>query len=67
MKRLFIKILIKKGLNNEVRKLSFDDMKTDIIYPTRETTIITKTNSALLKTIPLLLKIFVLGKGIRLL
>lgn len=67
VKILFINTLIKKGLKNEGRKLSLDDMNTETVYPMRETAIITKTNSTLSKTIPLLLKIFVLGKGIRLL
>ncbi|MFX6027704.1 hypothetical protein ABTE84_20355, partial [Acinetobacter baumannii] len=56
----------KTGLNNEVRKVSFVDTKTEVKYPTKEIRNIAITNSTLFKTIPLLPEIFVFGKGIRL-
>ena len=67
VKNPFTKILIKTGLVNEVRKLSFDDIESDTTYPRKEMKIITKTNSILFKTIPLLPNIFVFGNVVRLL
>jgi len=49
VQRLFVRTLKKKGINKEVRKMSFYEMNIDVIYPTMEIKIITNTNSPCLK------------------